>query len=59
MKKNWEQKRDDDDDDRNDDKSGSKAPFVVTTKACVGLSTQRGPGTTFSQSRTIFVSTYK
>ena len=56
MKKNQEQKLDDDDDDdRDDDKSGSKAAFVVTTKACVGLSTQRGPGTTTSQSGTVFV----
>ena len=59
MKKNQEQKLGDyDDDDRDDDKSGSKAAFVVTTKACVGLSTQRGPGTTTSQSGTIFVTTY-
>ena len=57
MNRDWEQKLDDDDDDRDDDKSGSKAAFVVTTKACVGLSTQRGPGTTTSQSGTIFVTT--
>ena len=60
MKCNREEHHDDDDDDdQGDDKSGGKAPFVRTTKACVGLSTQRGPGTTLSQSGTIFVSTYK
>ena len=48
----------DDDDQQGDDKSGGKAPFVRTTMACVGLSTQRGPATTLSQSRTIFVTTY-
>ena len=44
------------DDDCADDKSGSKAPFVLTTKAlCWFIDSGRPPGTTTSQSRTIFV----